>query len=620
MEGVYWQAIYSLNLHQLIQQSNEQGEEYAIVNTISQVAEQLFIQDESHKSPQRTHSTVRGQLTVKQLYELYESGQPQSKYGRYQVRKRAHKQGCIEPITDEPEIIVHQQEQTLALNATAIRFWEALRLEPFGGKKTLIPVMLCPVGDAMEASARQMIKELACLLGTHRAINGMEVVPVILLPSMTEESTYNRQLRSLTAAFEKLGGQLPAPTNRDTSTIVIYVINPFPDHFKHLLAICQCFEAMVYAYRKRGLDAEQLALQIIPYQLVNNPNQRATDHAAVCKTLAFSAYTRAFRRLTVLDDHGLTFGCDYKRKSSKPAIPIYAPPYTLVNDALRKFELNLPADIHAPPLFRANHLHVAYTGPLVGSRMICVWTDDSGEVLESDSWIQSTTTATTIEESIKETVTQVWQRSQLMVQRWFNEPCSITIVRKGIMNSVEFEAWLAICGDDSPHVILACMADEPTLRIQLPTTERCSGEPPNGNIKSHTALAPDAGLLMKTVVGEVYLVDVGHRLAISNETIEPKNSVSSNYYRRQLLPLASGSLFWLPDAETLPDASTCRLQIHLLRSPSSVSANMTLRELLLRYYALSFIHFSPNFAWAPLPVHLRVLQQLVRLVECQSIS
>ncbi|RKP25759.1 hypothetical protein SYNPS1DRAFT_28520 [Syncephalis pseudoplumigaleata] len=534
-----WQALYALNLHALLRQSNvcttvlEQGEEYAIVNMISQVAEKLFIQDESHKSPPRTHSTVRGQLTVKQLYELYESGQPQSKYGRYQVRKRTHKQGCIEAITDEPEVAVQQQEQALTLNATAIRFWEALRLEPYGGKKALVPVMLCPVGDAMETSARHMLKEIsavyeACLLGTHRAMNGLEVVPVILLPSMTGESMHDRQLRSLTAAFEKLGGQLPALSASDTSTIVIYVVNPFPDHFKHLLAICQCFEATLHAYRKRGLNAEQLALQIIPLQLISDPIQRATDHASVCKTLAFSAYGRAFQRVTRIDDH-----------------------------------------------------------------------------------------STSTEDAAKETAMQVWRRSQSMVERWFNGPCSITIVRKGIMGSAEFEAWSTIFGDDSPQVVLACTADAPILRIQLPTDERCGGEPSNGSIKSHTALAPDAGLLMKTVVGEVYLVDVGHRLAVSDAS-EREAACPPGQRARRLLPLASGSLVWLPDAGTLPDASTCRLQVHLLRAPSASSTHMTLRELLLRYYALSFIHFSPNFAWAPLPVHLRVLHQLIRLVECQS--
>ncbi|KAI9591839.1 hypothetical protein BDF19DRAFT_453632 [Syncephalis fuscata] len=621
-----WQALYSLNLHRLAADATdtsnttlaEQGDDYYTVEMISQVAEKLFIQDASQLPPQRTHSTVRGQLSVKQLYELYESGQPQSKYGRYQVRKRTHKQGCIELVTEEPEVMVHQQEQALALSVAAIRFWEALRLEPYGGKKALIPIMVCPVGEAMETSARQLIKEVgavyeACLLGTHRATNGLEVVPAILLPSMMGESIHDRQLRSLSAAFDKLGSQLPALSSSDATTIMIYVINPFSDHFHHLLALCQCFQSAVRAYQKRGFNAEQLAFQIVPFQLVNDPVQRATDHSSVCKALAFSAYARAFQRVPLIANHGLTFGCDYKQKPQGTAVPIYAPPYTIFSDALKKLELALPPNIHAPPLLRAGNLHVAYTGPFAGAWIACAWTDDNGEILESDLWLQ---TATTTESSVKQMVEQVWQRSRIIAERWIGGQCAVTIVRKGVMHSAEFKAWCAICGDDLPQVVLACTAEEPTLHIQLPTTENCSGEAPNSSIKSHTALAPDTNLQMKTAVGEVYLVDLGHRLAVSDE--HSAKFIVSPHHQRQLLPLASGSLFWLPDADTLPEAGSRRLQVHLLRSPANVSANMTLRELLQRYYALSFLHFLPNFTWTPLPVHLRVLQQLVRLVECQS--
>jgi hypothetical protein len=59
-------------------------------------------------------------------------------------------------------MLVHQQSQ-LALSVTAARFWEALRLEPYAGKKTLIPVIVCPAGETVEQAARQAIREISAV-------------------------------------------------------------------------------------------------------------------------------------------------------------------------------------------------------------------------------------------------------------------------------------------------------------------------------------------------------------------------------------------------------------------------------------------------------------------------
>ncbi|RKP08797.1 mediator complex subunit 13 C-terminal-domain-containing protein, partial [Thamnocephalis sphaerospora] len=603
------------------------GSSYAIVDTVRQVAESVFLQSGAgHATPlQRTHSTVRGQLSVKQLHDLYEAGQQPSKYGRYQVRKRTHRQGCVELFSDEPEIVVVQQGQRLALGIAAMRFWEALRLEPFAGKKALVPVILCPTGDAIDTAARQAVREIGavyetCLLGTWRPANGHEVMSVALLPPMAGETSANRQLRSITKACDKLGAQLPVLAARDESTYVVYLVDPFPDHPNHMLDLCRCFQHTVNALRKRGLDPDRLVLQLLPLRLLANVS-----------ALAFTAYTRAFQRIGPMLEKGQTFGCDYKAESAGPGVAVYAPPFVLVDDPPRAIELALsPAcDARGPQLHQVQNLHAAYALHENADWVVCIWVDDRGELVDGDMW----QLAPDARNDATQLVDGVWRRSRALAERW-SDDWHITVLRRGIMSADELTAWNGVCGD-SPQITLACVAKYSALCIQLSDTTDARGIGATNStgegrhvtvqdVKPMAALSPETDLVMEMTVGEVYAVDVGHRLALVADSASKHATRSSALEHtcsaRHLLPLASGSLVWLPRPEDVRGLLPAEhlLPVHLLRAPANVSTAAAMRTLLSRYQTLSYLHCNPDAEWAPIPVHLRILERLLRQLCSQS--
>jgi hypothetical protein len=69
------------------------------------------------------------------------------------------------------------------------------------------------------------------------------------------------------------------------------------DHPKRVLDLCRCFQHAVNEFCKRGQDSSRLVLQIIPLRLLLDASMSCHDHRAVCKSVAFTTYTRVFRRV-----------------------------------------------------------------------------------------------------------------------------------------------------------------------------------------------------------------------------------------------------------------------------------------------------------------------------------
>jgi hypothetical protein len=97
--------------------------------------------------------------------------QTQSKYGKYQVKKRKP----VEPNLDTlrpPSVVVGRQDEWIEGSPQMLTFWEKLRLEPYSTKKNIVYFALCPDSDSLESMAINFFKDLSaayeiCLLGTH---------------------------------------------------------------------------------------------------------------------------------------------------------------------------------------------------------------------------------------------------------------------------------------------------------------------------------------------------------------------------------------------------------------------------------------------------------------------
>lgn len=116
---------------------------------------------------------VKGPLSVQQYYDLSETSQAQSKYGKYQVRKRRPAEPNLDTLTP-PNILVGRQEDYIEGSPKMITMWEKLRLKPYSSKKNVFYFVVYPANEQLEAACSQFFKGLSsiyesCHLGTHHS-------------------------------------------------------------------------------------------------------------------------------------------------------------------------------------------------------------------------------------------------------------------------------------------------------------------------------------------------------------------------------------------------------------------------------------------------------------------
>jgi hypothetical protein len=144
--------------------------------------------------------------------------------------------------------------------------------------------------------------------------------------------------------------------------------------------------------------------------------------------------------------------------------------------------------------------------------------------------------------------------------------------------------------------------------------------------KPSAALSPEPEQLLQLSIGQVYTVDVGHRLALTTHnqhtSIREATCMDHLYQTKHLLPLASGLLVWLPPADEQHRCSCIErlLPIHLLRAPASIPISSAMHQLMTRYQALTHIHAIPDAAWNLFPIHIRILKRLMRRFRFQTWS
>jgi hypothetical protein len=87
--------------------------------------------------------SVKGPLNVQQYYDLSETNQAHSKYGKYQVKKRRPAEPNLDTL-QPPNITVCRQDDNMEGTSKLIMFWEKLRLEPYSNKKSINYFVIFP--------------------------------------------------------------------------------------------------------------------------------------------------------------------------------------------------------------------------------------------------------------------------------------------------------------------------------------------------------------------------------------------------------------------------------------------------------------------------------------------
>ncbi|ORX47245.1 hypothetical protein DM01DRAFT_1385988 [Hesseltinella vesiculosa] len=636
-------------------------------------------------TPEFTSSvSVNGPLNIQQYYELSESNQTHSKYGKYQVKKKRP----LEPNFDtlhSPDIVVSRHDEFIEGSPKLIGFWEKLRLEPYSAKKNISYFVVFPSNEELETTVQTFMKNLSsvyetCCLGTHHAgymdpfRRGSASVP--LLPEEPGESRNARQRRSYMKTCEQLGATLGG-VMAENVYIVIYMVNPSP-HLSSSLQLSRCYDQLVKSFeraRQEHIQASlvngtrvpsdktraRLVLQLLPIEHVVRCSEFGTYTKSGLKEIAFSVYGKCPTIVTnpkaaVLPSHPPS----PQQRHGATTREIYSPPFVLTKQVPEQITFSLNASVRLPAILDQDAtLHMAYVYSLDRRWMTVVWTDHRGELVDHAVLRASGRQAAPFTVVFEE----AWKKSKAMAAQ-ADFDWTFVIVKLGLMFENELQAWVHVI-PDKEKVAIVCMDMESSLNVdnlggpdglspanapdtpQTPQTpnvgpNHVSTPPPSSSANTPVSQSPAALSMNKqaavaastladsttidtaasTTITKILLLN--HRVAYSrkrhrvSEGVTLMDAISD--IESWILPLSSGYLIHMPKpgAPTPPTEeqfgrSPCILEMHLIYNQTQHSSYTTLRDIIKRYHALSFVNLVPS-SYNCLPIHIVLADRLWRLL------
>ncbi|KAI9287343.1 mediator complex subunit 13 C-terminal-domain-containing protein [Umbelopsis sp. AD052] len=608
-----------------------------------------------NKTPEYTHLQIgqhplpttigiKGPLNVQQYYELSDTTQTQSKYGKYQVKKRKP----VEPNLDmlrPPSVVVGRQDEWIEGSPHMLTFWEKLRLEPYSTKKNIVYFALCPDSDGFESMAIDFFNDLSavyeiCLLGTHHpGVAGDRkrgVVPVPLL--VDNEDPAGRRLRSYQHAAQRLGATI-GNMGQEGVYYVIYMINPF-SHSSSLLDLSQCFQSLVVAFNTSALGTTfsdktrpRLVMQLVPVEHVLRPTAFGGYNKFGLKEIAFSVYSKC--SMVVERAHQQS-----RAQDMQSVTELYAPPFVLAKppptsiqystkNAYKDFPSALEHDVT---------MHIAYTFSIDNRWAIAVWIDARGEMI--DFMVQKAEDHTRQAEWQLHAIKEIWERTKHLCGRagfsW-----KFTIGKLGLMFGNELADWIATVNNEENISILALDYDSPfrvshesdsTMGAESSNTPSSSsgtptpetftpGATPSMNIGSvSTQATPKSADIFEPESGESHALLVNHRMAYSRRRQLTSSGILLNQdvAEQWMLPLASAYLLQVPVKAPAPSREqfsleTQAIELHLIHMQSTQTAASVLREIVKQYHSLSYLN-TASASSNCIPLHFVLVDRLCRLL------
>ncbi|KAI8637914.1 mediator complex subunit 13 C-terminal-domain-containing protein [Parasitella parasitica] len=575
--------------------------------------------------------TVKGPLNVQDYYELSETNQAHSKYGKYQVKKRRPAEpnlGTLQP----PNITVNRQDDIIEGTFKLIMFWEKLRLEPYSSKKQVSYFVVYPQNESIETSVAHFFKGLStvyetCQLGVHHPGNAgpyrKGLVPVPLLPQLEDESFQGRQLRSYMAECHVLGSTLGSAM-AENMHIVIYMINP-STHLASHLDLSRCFSKMKAAYnasapalgpRIPDKIPARLVLQLMPIEHV----LRATSFGGCVKfgmkEVAFSVYSKC--HTIVSRQHQAV------SDSSRSVSDLYAPPFVLSKPISSQIHFKLKKAISAFPTILESHavLHMGYAFSMDKRWMIIVWTDNQGEMIEFavlDNHRHNLPLSSVFEEA--------WSRTK-QISRRTGFAWTFVVCKMGLIFEDELGAWIS-CLPSNEQVAIVSLDVESTLYVNTTNVDTMMNDmhAPTDVLNTNAPSMMNAATSTKKIFsdtsdnGQTKALLLNHRVAYSNKRermslgILGLDSISREDW---MIPLASGYMIHTPPTTENPNNElfNCNplvLEIHLVYNQTNHSAYSTLRDIVKKYHALSFVNVMPSNSNC-FPIHLALVERLSRIL------
>ncbi|RUS27557.1 mediator complex subunit 13 C-terminal-domain-containing protein, partial [Jimgerdemannia flammicorona] len=538
--------------------------------------------------------TIKGPLSIQQYYDLAETNQTQSKYGKYQVKKRKPMEPSLD-LLPVPEIVVGQRDDWIAGSPHILRFWEKLRLEPYSSRKNVVYFVVYPQSSELEEAIKCFFKELGsmyetCSLGSHQPGVAGEytrgLVPVQLLPESAGQTETERKTKSYMAACQKLGSTLGTlPT--ENLHVVIYMVNPFA-HSTAYFDLGHCFTKLMVAFHAATMGSatsvteklrERLVLQLVPIEHVLRPTGFGGFLKFGLKEIAFSVYTKCLQ-LVDRTQPKMSF------EDPTPFNEVYAPPFVLAKSVRNSIQFSLKRSLAPyPTLLDQNvFLHLAYCWSLDRRWFLCVWIDSRGELLEFAALEAGRDRGVDATRILAPVFNETWERT-LRLSRRTGYSWHFVVGKLGLMYNEELQEWMNVVRT-TPNVSIVCMDIDSPLQI-YPSTESATIPPEGMNTPTSSgAPTPEAFTSTSSTLnnsmtaqnrldvfedasGETHALLLNHRVAFSKtrrRIIEGvlSGDIAEGGDENWMLPLASGYLTQTPVKSEAPNTEKFCLEPHSL--------------------------------------------------------
>ncbi|RUS20078.1 hypothetical protein BC937DRAFT_86403 [Endogone sp. FLAS-F59071] len=592
--------------------------------------------------------SIKGPLSIQQYYDLAETNQTQSKYGKYQVKKRRPMEPSLD-LLPVPEIVVGQRDEWIAGSPHILRFWEKLRLEPYSSRKNIVYFVVYPQSAELEESIKCFFKELGsmyetCSLGTHQPGADGEytrgLVPVQLLPGSAGQTDTERKTKSYMAACQKLGSTL-GTLSTEGLHVIIYMVNPF-GHSTAYFDLGLCFTKLMVAFHAATMGSstsvtekqrERVALQLIPIEHVLRPTGFGGFLKFGLKEIAFSVYSKC---LQLVDRTRPKMSFD----DPTPFTEVYAPPFVLAKSVQNTIQFSLKRSLAPYPtlLDQSVFLHLAYCWSLDRRWFLCVWIDSRGELLEYAAFETGQDIGEDISRNLAPVFSEAWERT-LRLARRTGFSWNFVVGKLGLMYNEELQEWMNVVRTTS-HVSVVCVDIDSPLQV-YPSTESASILPEGMNTPTSSgAPTPEAFTsttstpnnifttqnrldVFEDASGETHALLLNHRVAFSKTRRRVIEGILGGDFaeggdENWMLPLASGYLAQTPAKSEAPNKEKFCLEphsieIHLLHCNSSNMASSILRDIVKQYHALSFLNATPTNTNC-VPMHFVLVERLCRVL------
>lgn len=411
-----------------------------------------------------------------------------------------------------PQLEVRRSESKLAIQPSAVSFWENLGLGPYPGNKDVSAVCVYPNFDGVVESASTFLEQMrstyeSSRLGNHERLLSKDLPNSLISYSVDpvqslNKAQYSVALKETTTKLSRVLSSLPV----EEKNFVVYFAYPV-DNPALLVHICSAFQHLFNLYKKflserKIMTANELVLQLLPLDFIASPTSIVVPWPSEYLRLAMEVYDRCI---------------DFTSYSSTPAILLEQP-------LPKNIEFKLSANPSASLLQENSCLHIAYAQSIDDRWITAAWTDNRGTRQMTASYCLGRKNEP-LSTPFSDVANEIWETTLDVISskkiHW-----RIMIVRAGVMDPSELDFWTGLAATESNaqiNLTLITVQTDPSLRLLPPSITLSPSR--NGNQAIITPVStPQAPSIVSPDTANTPVRDTNNNAGTPGEnSMEPEN-------------------------------------------------------------------------------------------------